>query len=148
MAFKMNGWGGFQKVEDDKTLAEIYSDIHSKEGRVVESYKDQKDVEDNIQSNREAHKKKFKTMHDLEAPIKGSNTKPKNYAEAFAYARNEGLKEFKFKGTTYSTRYKEEPKELFEKSFTVGTQQYKDRIKEMQSRRRITHGPKNPVEKR
>ena len=144
MVFKMKGWGGFKKVEDDKTLAKTYSDIYSKEGRVKPHYHNQKEIEKNISADNKAHNKKFKTVSAVNKAGEQDVSKATSNKEAFAIARNTGKKNYKYKGRTYSTRYKEETLEQFEKSHQPNTPENRARVKDINKRKNIGRAVANP----
>jgi hypothetical protein len=62
------------------------------------------------------------------------------YNEAFAFARNNGLKHFTLNGKKYDTRYAEETPEQFERSFIIGTPEYNMRMKDQKRRSNIRSG--------
>ena len=128
----------FQKGGAVKKADKTYEDIYKKEGRVKPHYKNQKDIEKNVKSDKASHKKKFKTMHEVSGIQDVS--KAKSNKQAFAIARNTGKKNYTYKGKTYSTRYAEETPEQFEKSHKIGTPEYKARVKDTVKRKHITHG--------
>ena len=119
-------------------MDKLYKDIYKKEGRIKPHYKNQKDVEKNLKSDKASHRKKFKTMHEVSGIQDPS--KAKTNRQAFAIARNMGMKNYTYKGKTYSTRYAEETPERFEKSHQPNTPENRARVRDMVKRKHITHG--------
>lgn len=131
-------------VKDDKNADKVYEDIYKKEGRVTPHYRNQKEIEENLKKDLALHEKKFKTLSAVNKSGKQDPSKAKSNKEAFAIARNMGMKTYKYKGKTYTTRYAEETVEQFEKSHIVGTPEYKARIKDINKRKKIGRGVATP----
>jgi len=123
-------------------LDDVYNEIYMREGRVTPHYKDQKQLEDNIEKDLALHKKKFKTMHNVMG--KQDPSEGKNWTEAFAIARTAGMKNFDYQGKTYDTRYAEETPEQFEQSHIPGTPEYRSRMRDVVKRKSIGRSVSTP----
>ena len=136
--------GMYQKGGTTKKADKTYKDIYKKEGRVTPSYKNQKNIEKNIDKGNKTHDKKFKTVSAVNKAGKQDVSKATSNKEAFAIARNTGKKNYKYKGKTYSTRYKEETPKQFEKSHQPNTPENRARVKDINKRKNIGRAVANP----
>jgi hypothetical protein len=127
----------FQKGGEKKDYDKTYKDIYKKEGRVTPYYKNQKEIETNIHKDNKTHNKKFKTVSAVNKAGKQDVSKATSNKEAFAIARNTHKKNYKYKGKTYSTRYKEETPEQFEKSHQPNTPENRARVRDVVKRKGI-----------
>ena len=136
--------GMYQDGGERKDYDKTYKDIYKKEGRVTPYYKNQKDIETNIHKGNKTHDKKFKTVSTVNKSGKQDVSKATSFKEAFAIARNTQKKYFDYKGKKYSTRYKEETPEQFEKSHQPNTPENRARVKDVQKRKNIGRAISNP----